>query len=499
MSKNNADSQVVSSGSKISKNLTEGNVFSVLIKFSLPYLLSCFLQTFYGLADIFIIGQFYGATSISAVSSGSQLMHMFTVMLAGFAMGVTVSIGRCVGEKDNKKLSCVIGNSILIFSIIAAFSTIVLIIFANPILHLIFTPEEAFSETYKYVIICFAGLPFITAYNLLSSIFRGLGNTKSPMYFVLFAGVFNIILDFIFIGGFHWGAAGAASATIISQALSVIFALFSLRKMTSDFGRRENIAGGENISHSENIAGGGNPSGAKKTFGELALSKSDFSFNTSIISHMLKIGLPIAIQEGLIQVSFMVITAIANSRGVQVAAAVGIVEKIICFLFLVPSAMLSSVSAISSQNAGAQQHMRAQRTLFYAVLICIGFGAVVFTVCQFWAERILQFFSSNEPQVIILGAGYLRAYTLDCIFAGVHFCFSGFFCAYGKSFYSFIHNILSIVIFRIPGALLASIKFPQTLYPMGLAAPIGSFFSIIVCLFLFYKMIHRQTFFDKVI
>lgn len=487
MSKNSSDGQITGSSGKISKNLTEGNVFSILIKFSLPYLLSCFLQTFYGLADIFIIGQFYGATSISAVSSGSQLMHMFTVMLAGLAMGVTVSIGRCVGEKDNKNLSHVIGNSILIFAIIAAFSTVVLIIFANPLLHLIFTPEEAFSETYKYVIICFAGIPFITAYNLLSSIFRGLGNTKSPMYFVLVAGVFNIILDFIFIGGFHWGAAGAAGATIISQAFSVIFALVSLRKMSSGFGRGENIARDDITSESKN------------TIGELSLSKKDFCFYASIISHVLKIGLPIAIQEGLIQISFMVITAVANSRGVQVAAAVGIVEKIICFLFLVPSAMLSSVSAISSQNVGAQQHKRARKTLAYAVLICMGFGAVVFTACQFWAEKILQIFSSNEPEVILLGAGYLRAYTLDCIFAGVHFCFSGFFCAYGKSFYSFIHNIFSIVIFRIPGALLASIKFPQTLYPMGLAAPIGSFFSIIVCLFLFYKMVNRQTFVDKVI
>ena len=440
----------------MTKNLTEGNVFSILIKFSLPYLLSCFLQTFYGLADLFITGQFYGASAISAVSIGSQLMHMFTVILAGLAMGATVSIGRCVGERNQKDLSRVVGNSVSIFALIALAATLLLTLLARPLLHLIFIPEEAFSETLSYVLICFAGIPFITAYNVLSSIFRGLGDTKSPMYFVLVAGVFNIILDYIFIGLCHWGAGGAAAATVISQALSVIFALIALRHMKG-----------------------------------LTLSKSDFRLESSCLARILKIGIPIALQDGLIQVSFMVITAIANSRGVDVAAAVGIVEKIICFLFLVPSAMLSSVSAIAAQNAGAQLHDRSRHTLYYALGICIIFGAIVFTACQFWAEEILRLFSSSEQEVIRLGAGYLRSYTLDCIFAGVHFCFSGYFCAYGKSLYSFIHNILSIVIFRIPGALLASIKFPDTLYPMGLAAPIGSLFSIFICI-IFYIMIVRN-------
>ena len=441
----------------MTKNLTEGNVFSILVKFSLPYLLSCFLQTFYGLADLFITGQFYGATAISAVSIGSQLMHMFTVILAGLAMGATVCIGRCVGEKDDKSLSRVVGNSVVIFAVIAVASTVLLIAFARPLLHLIFTPEEAFSETLSYVIICFAGIPFITAYNVLSSIFRGLGDTKSPMYFVLVAGVFNIVLDYVFIGVFHWGAAGAAAATVISQALSVAFALVALRRVSAGF----------------------------------SLHRQDFKVDGAVSVRILKIGVPIALQDGLIQVSFMIITAIANSRGVAVAAAVGIVEKIICFLFLVPSAMLSSVSAIAAQNVGAQQHGRARATLAYAITICIVFGAIVFTACQFWAEQILCLFSSSEQEVIRLGAGYLRSYTLDCIFAGVHFCFSGFFCAYGKSLYSFIHNILSIVIFRIPGALFASIKYPDTLYPMGLAAPLGSLFSVLVCI-IFYFAIRKN-------
>lgn len=446
----------------MAKNLTSGNVFSILIKFSLPYLLSCFLQTFYGLADLFITGQFYGATAISAVSIGSQLMHMFTVILAGLAMGATVSIGRCVGERNQSALSRVVGNSIIIFALIAAVSTVLLIFLASPLLRLIFTPEEAFGETLVYVLICFAGIPFITAYNVLSSIFRGLGDTKSPMIFVLVAGVFNIILDYLFIGLARWGTAGAASATVVSQAASVIFALISLRRIKNHGNADKNSS--------------------------LRLAKEHFRLDSAVCARILKIGVPIALQDGLIQVSFMVITAIANSRGLAVAAAVGIVEKIICFLFLVPSAMLSSVSAIAAQNAGAALHERGKQTLGYAIAICVIFGAAVFGVCQFASERILRLFSSSEAEVIRLGAGYLRAYTLDCVFAGVHFCFSGYFCAYGKSLYSFAHNIISIAVFRIPGAVIASAKFPDTLYPLGLAAPIGSFFSVLICLAFFHHL-----------
>lgn len=435
----------------MAKNLTGENVFQTLIKFSLPYLLSCFLQTFYGLADLFIISQFNASASISAVSIGSQVMHILTVIIAGLAMGSTVCISRAVGAKDDKSVSVNIGNTISIFLLFSLLTTLLLIVCIHPILSVISTPVEAWTETRNYLLICFAGVPFITAYNVISSIFRGIGDTKSPMYFVFIAGVINIILDYLLIGPFHMKAAGAALATVISQTISVFLAIWSMKKREMG----------------------------------ISLCKQDLHLNGQTLSHILKVGVPIAIQDGLIQISFLVITAIANQRGVTIAASVGIVEKIICFVFLVPSAMLSSVSAIAAQNAGAGKDAHGVKALKYGIIICLTFGLAVSFVCQFVSEPFVGLFAGGDREIIRLGGQYLRSYIFDCAIAGVHFCFSGYFCAYGKAFFSFIHNLISIIAVRIPGAYLAALYFPDNLYPMGIAAPLGSLLSAIICFLLF--------------
>lgn len=439
------------------KDLTKGNVLSVLIKFSIPYLASCFLQTFYGLADLFIIGQFEKASAITAVSIGSQLMHMLTVIIAGLAMGTTVCISHSIGAKNKKESFKIIGNSFTLFFVFSVILSFILLFVLNGVLKLISTPPEAFAETKSYCRICFFGIVLITAYNVISSVFRGLGDTKTPLLFVLIAGIFNIVLDYIFIGYFGKGAAGAAFATVISQGVSVIFSVcfFIIRKNKTQ---------------------------------EISVSFSDLKIEKSTLYKILKIGVPVALQDGAIQISFIVITAIANARGIYFAAAVGIVEKIICFLFLVPSAMLSSVSAICAQDIGAGDYKRGRKTLGYAMSICLIFGFVVFLICQLFSTGIIKLFSQNEMEVVTLGSQYLKSYVIDCMLASIHFCFSGYFCAVGKSFYSFLHNIISIILIRIPGSYLASIFFPETLFPMGLAAPCGSLLSDIICVILFLHL-----------
>ena len=438
--------------------ITEGNLLGEMVRFSVPYLIACFLQNFYGLADLFIVGRFNDAASVTAVSVGSQMMHMLTVVIVGLAMGTTVSISYAVGAGKNKEAAKVIGNSILLFSTFAILLTILLMSSIRLILGALQTPPEAMGEAVSYLRICFGGILFITAYNLISSIFRGLGDTRRPMIFVALAGILNIGLDLLFIGAFRMGAFGAALATVISQGVSVLIALLSLRRM--------------------HLA--------------LRLSKADATYSRPVLGKVLSIGVPIALQDGFIQISFLVITMIANSRGVVIAASVGIVEKIISFLFLVPSAMLSTVSALAAQNAGAGYHERSRQVLRYGIRICLIFGICIFLVCQIVPGPVVSLFVHDEPEVVRYGAQYLMTYALDCIFAGVHFCFSGFFSAYDKSIYSFIHNLLSILLVRIPGALLASRYFPGTLYPMGLAAPMGSLLSCIICLF-FYSRLRRQT------
>ncbi len=439
-------------------DLTQGNIVKLMMRFSLPFLFSCFLQTFYGLADLFITGRFNGAEVITAVSVGSQVMHMLTVVIVGLATGSVVLISRCIGAGDMKGAKQAIGNTILVFTVFAAALTLILLILTRQILSALSVPEESLKQAGSYLLICFLGVPFITAYNVISSIFRGLGDTKSPMIFVAAAGLVNILLDYILIGPCGLGAAGAAFATVLSQAASVAFALIFLRHSGTD----------------------------------LRLSKQDLRYESSVTGKLLKVGVPIAIQEGFIQISFLVITVIANRRGVDVAAAVGIVEKIISFLFLVPSAMLSTVSAMAAQNAGAGLHERGKKVLFAGTAICVCIGCIFTVAAQFAAEDMVALFAKNEPEVIRLGGQYFRSYVSDCIFAGIHFCFSGYFSAYQRSWISFLHNAASILLVRIPGAYLASVYYPDNLFPMGLAAPAGSLLSALICVCFFLYIEKRQ-------
>ncbi len=432
------------------RDLTTGSVFKNIVYFSLPYLLSYFLQTLYGLADLFITGQFYGADCITAVSVGSQVMHMVTVMIVGLAMGSTVLIARAVGGKDLPQASRTVGNTISLFMGVSIVLTALLLLLVRPIVAVMSTPQEAVAGTVTYLTICFIGIPFITAYNIISSIFRGLGDSKSPMYFIAIACGANILLDYVFIGGLHLGAAGAALGTTLSQTLSVIVALWVVIR------RKIGITPG----------------------------RSDFRPQMDTIRQILKIGMPVALQDGFVQISFIVITVIANRRGLSDAAAVGIVEKIISLVFLVPSTMLSTVSALSAQNIGAGKHDRATATLRYAICMAIGFGLVIGIITQFAGGDMVALFTADAA-VVVMGEQYIRSYIWDCAIAGIHFCFSGYFCAYGMSGIPFLYTILSIICVRIPGAYFASLYFPDNLYPMGLAAPGGSLLSVIVCLIAF--------------
>ena len=433
------------------KNLTTGSVFKNILIFSLPYLLSYFLQTLYGMADLFIIGQFEGVASTTAVSIGSQVMHMLTVMIVGLAMGSTVSIGQAVGAGDRKKAASGIGNTVTLFMCLSVVLTVTLLVFVRPVVTIMSTPEAAVPGTVEYLTICFIGIPFITAYNIISSIFRGLGDSKSPMYFIAVACVANIALDYLFMGALHLGPSGAALGTTLSQAVSVIIALVVIRR------------------HS----------------GALAVKKSDFRPARPVMAKLLRIGVPIAMQDGLIQIAFIIITVIANRRGLNDAAAVGIVEKIISFLFLVPSSMLSTVSALGAQNIGAGKPERARLTLRYAAFIAVCFGTCMVILMQFAAEPVVSLFTdstqSDGAEVIRLGGQYMRGYVWDCIFAGVHFSFSGYFCACGRSGLSFLHNISAILLVRVPGVYLTSLFFPDSLFPMGLATSMGSLLSVIIC------------------
>ena len=245
------------------------------------------------------------------------------------------------------------------------------------------------------------------------SIYRGLGDSKTPMYFIGIACAFNIVLDYVFIGYLHLGASGAALGTTISQTFSVVIALLSIRKKKSG----------------------------------ISLRKKHFVPKRQVLGRILKIGVPVAVQDGFIQVAFIIITIIANHRGLNDAAAVGIVEKIITAIFIVPSSMLATISTLSAQNIGANKHDRAAKILRLGTMVTAGYGVLATLIVLCWGNQIIGLFTVDVC-VILMGTQYISSYIFDSILAGIHFCFTGYFCAYGKSYIGFIHNILSIAVVR---------------------------------------------------
>lgn len=441
-------------------DLTTGNIRNTLIKFAIPYLFAAFLQTFYGMADLMIVGLYNDASTTTAVSIGSQVMHMLTVIILGFAMGTTVHVGRAIGARDKQGASKVVGNTIILFSVMAVIMTGILLIATKGIVSVMSTPEEAITETRIYLLVCFIGIPFIIAYNVISSIFRGAGDSKRPLYFVAVACVTNIVLDFVFIGLMGLGALGAALGTVCGQAVSVVISLIAISKI--DIG--------------------------------IDYSIGKIRFDKDSINKILNVGTPVAMQDGLIQIGFIVITIIANGRGLIAAASVGIVEKIICFLFLVPSSFLSATSAVTAQNMGAGKPERARKSLYYALAITMSWGIICTVYSQFLPHTLIRLFTRDNA-VVNAGCEYLRSYSTDVFFAAIHFCFSGYFCGNQKSKLSFIHNILSVTLVRVPGTYFFSKWWPQTLYPMGWAAPLGSFLSAMICIgfFMYYLKKEENT------
>lgn len=432
-------------------SIYEGHAGKVLVKFAIPYMIAAFLQTLYGLVDLFVVGLYNTATTTTAVSVGSQIMHMMTVIILGLVLGITVQVGNSLGAKNFDKIKRVIGTSVLFFGIVAAVFAVIMIVFNAAIVKLVLTPVEAVEETKGYLLICSIGIPFIFAFNIVSGILRGLGDSKSPMYAVVSACVVNVILDFLFVGGFGMGAKGAAAATIMGQLASFLAVYFLY----------------------------------KKDYKEYRLDISEIRIEKDILRQIIFVGVPVALQDGFIQVAFLVITVIANSRGLVDSAAVGVVEKLICFFFLVPSSFMSAISAITAQNIGAGKLQRARDSLRWGLIITVGWGIFIGLINQFIPDVFVGIFTKDEL-VKMAGAVYLRAYAVDTAFAAIHFCFSGFFCGAQKSYISFLHNLISVLFIRIPGSYLASVCFPTTLLPMGMAAPAGSLVSAFICIGFYY-------------
>lgn len=436
----------------------EGPIFGALIRFALPVLGALILQAAYGAVDLLVVGRFGTASSISGVGTGSSFMQMVTFVVTSLAMGSTVAIGQHIGEKRPKDAGNAVGTTIVLFLALGVVLTVVLELFAPVIAGILQAPDESFAQTVLYIRICSAGILIIIAYNVISGVLRGVGNANLPFLFVGIACAVNIIGDLLLVGVFRMDVAGAAIATIAAQAVSVIASVVAIRRqklpIIFQIGRKSGIQNQLRVFP-----------------GELKL--------------ILRIGFPIALQEAMVQVSFLVINAIINQMGLVPSAGYGVAQKIVSFIMLIPSSAMQTVSAFVAQNVGAGKGQRAKQGMITAMVIGCSAGAVIF-LTGFFGGAIMSSLFSDDREVIAQSAAYLRGFSPDCILTCILFSSIGYFNGYGKSVPVMIQGITSAFLVRIPVSLLMSGLGNASLTLVGMATPITTVYGILFFLVCFW-------------
>lgn len=434
-------------------DFTKGKILIPLLRFVVPVLCALFLQAMYGAVDLLVVGKFAEAEDVSAVSTGSQIMMTITSVISSLAMGLTVFLGQKMGEKDEAAGGRIIGGGIFLFLSLGVVFTVLIPLSAAGLAGIMHAPKEAFSLTAAYIRICGAGTVVIISYNLIGSIFRGIGDSRTPLITVLIACVFNIAGDLLFVAGFGLGAVGAAIATVLAQLVSVAISLVMIRKKTLPF----------------------------------RVTKGDVRFDRSIIGKILYLGVPISLQDFLVGISFLVVLAIVNSLGLNESAGVGVAEKVCAFIMLIPLAFMQAMSAFVAQNRGAGKPERAEKGLIYAIVSSTAFGVAMFFLAFFHGTMLSSVFA-NDPGVIAAAADYLKAYAIDCLFTCFLFCFIGFFNGMEYTRFVMAQGIIGAFCVRVPVSFLMSRLEPVTMFRIGLATPCSTVVQILMCFIRLYCM-----------
>lgn len=426
--------------------ILEGRIFPPLIKFTIPLMLAVLIQALYGAVDLMVVGQFGSTAGVSAVSNGSQIMHTVTGIITGLTMGVTVLVGNRIGAGDKEGAADVVGGMIKLFIVVTVIITGAMLLLTKQIATVMRVPEEAIDGTVTYLRICSAGTVFIVAFNAISGLFRGVGNSKSPLLFIAIACGVNVVGDFLLVGVFKMDVAGAAIATIFAQAVSVVFSSVKIKRGGLTF-----------------------PVDIKK------LKKG-----WSTAGKILKLGVPIATQELLISISFLIIMAIINNISLIASASIGIAEKLFLFLAIVPMSFTSSLSAFVAQNVGAKQEERALSALKIATVVSFAFGLVMTVLTRFGGTFLASLFD-KDPQVIASTADYLRGVSWEYMLIPITFCLLGYFNGRGKTTFVMLEGIITSFLVRIPLSYIFSKQAGAGLYDIALAVPISAAASLLLC------------------
>ncbi|MCH1983988.1 MATE family efflux transporter [Ruminococcus sp. OA3] len=439
--------------SKFETNLSEGNVATQLIKFSLPFLVSNLIQSLYNVADMLIVGNFSGTNSLSGVNIGGQITFVLTNIIVGLCTGGTVLIAQYLGagkRQNMKKVTATLMTTLLIGAIVI---TAAMLIIKVPLLRLMQTPSESFSEANRYLTVTVSGIIFIFGYNAFSAILRGMGDSKRPFYFVLIACVTNIVMDLLLVGVFHLGAFGAAVATVFSQALSMILCMIYLIRNDFIFDFR----------------------------------LSSFRIDRFSLKKIFQIGLPSAVQNGVTGLSFMIITTLANViGGVEASAAVGVVSKFNGFAIMPAVAMGASISTMCAQNIGANRWDRALKACRIGTGIAAAVSFAIFILAELFPARILSMFDNN-PDMIAYGITYIRPFALDYLIVPFCFCINGLYIASGHTTFSLINSMMSALVLRIPACILISTVLGLGIAGVGMGAPIASAGSLFLIIWFYFS------------
>lgn len=427
-------------------SFTEGKILKPLILFALPVLLALFLQAMYGAVDLLVVGKFAASADVSAVATGSQIMTTMTNLVCSLAMGTTILLGQQIGSGKSSEGGRTVGTAIILFAIFAVILSIIFVIFAPQISSIMNAPEEAFEKTVSYVRICGGGMIVITAYNLIGSIFRGIGDSRTPLVTVTIACVCNIAGDLLLCAVFDMGTTGAAIATVFAQFISVIASFFLIRKKELPF----------------------------------ELKKEHLRIHRPSMKKMLWFGAPIALQDLLVSASFLIILAIVNSMGVIASAGVGVAEKVCAFIMLISTAFMQSMSAFVAQNYGAGHIDRAKKALHYGACVSFAIG-VGMCLLTFFHGTILAGIFSSDMEVVLAAADYLKAYALDCLLTAIFFCYTGFYNGIGRTKFVMVQGILGAFGVRIPVSYFMSLQPDASLFHIGLATPLSSLLQLILC------------------
>lgn len=442
----------------MSISLTKGPILKSLFGFAIPVLFTLLLQALYGAADLIVVGQFANDIDVSAVATGSQLLQTVTTAVIGLAMGITIAVGRLIGQNQKEEAGQYIGAACTLFLVLSFFLVLLLTIYSSDLAKLLHSPTSAAHATQKYIFICGCGAIFIVAYNLLGAIFRGIGDSKTPFITVLIACIINIIADIFFVAVLKLGSSGAALATVLSQAISVITSLLIIFK--------------------------------KKDL-PFYFEKSFLRIDKHIWKIILKLGTPVATQDLLVSLSFLFIQATANNLGIVASGGVGIAEKVCVFIMLIPSAYMQSMSAFVAQNIGAKQKSRANLALKYGILssLIVGFIMAILTFTH--GDTMSSIFSKNM-ELIKSSHDYLKSYAIDCMIISVVFCFVGYFNGLGKTFFVMLQGIIGAFFIRIPVVYFMSLLPQKSLFYIGLGTPISSTVQLILCLLFFLTIYHKE-------